>query len=167
MMHKNLLGMGGLGTNPGSMTHVPDEAYEVPLDKAAVVREGSDITLVGLGVTTHHAVAAAKALAKEGVSAEVIDLRAIAPLDRETVRASVRKTGRLVVVDDDYESLGVSAEVIAAACEDRTVRWKSAPRRVAFPDVPIPFSAVLEQGLLPDTEKLLAEARRVLAEDYR
>lgn len=167
MMHKNLQGMGWLGTVPGSMNHVPEEAYTVPLDKAAVVRDGTDITLVGLGVTTHHALAAAKVLAKDGLSAEVIDLRSIAPLDRETVRASVRKTGRLVVVDDDYESFGVSAEVIAAACEDRAVRWKSAPRRVAFPDIPIPFSPVLEQAVLPDAEKLLAEVRRVLAEDYQ
>ncbi len=164
MFHKGLQGMGWLGTAPGSVVHVPEGDYLVPLDKAAVVREGSDITLVGLGLTTHHAVDAAKVLAKEGISAEVIDLRSIAPLDRETILASVRKTGRLVVADEDYLSYGVSAEVIATACEDSAVKWKSRPRRLAYPDIPIPYSAVLEQEALPNVERLVDLARAAMTE---
>lgn len=166
MFHKALQGMGWLGTVPGSINHVPEEAYTVPLDQAAVLREGTDITLVGLAVTTHQALEAAATLAKDGISAEVIDLRSIAPLDRDTIRASVRKTGRLVVIDDDYESFGVSAEVIAVASEDREVRWKSAPRRIAHPDIPIPFSPVLEHAILPNADKLVAEARLVISGSF-
>src|SRR5260221_2943065 len=127
MFHKAIHGVGWLGTLPASIRHVPEGSYVTPLGKAAVVREGSDITLVGLGVTVHHAVTAAGALEKEGVSAEVIDLRSIAPLDRETVCRSVRKTGRVLAVDDDYLSYGVSGEVIASVVTDSRVRLKATP----------------------------------------
>ena len=164
MFHKALQGMGWLGTVPGSITHVPEEDYLVPLDRAAVVREGSDITLVGLGLTTHHALDAAKALAREGISAEVIDLRSISPLDRDAIRASVRKTGRLVAIDEDYLSYGVAGEVIATACEDPKVRWRAAPRRLAYPDIPIPFSPVLEQAALPNGERVADLVRQIMQE---
>jgi pyruvate dehydrogenase E1 component beta subunit len=164
MFHKGLQGVGWLGTVPASITNVPDEAYTVPLDKAAVVREGTDITLVGLGPTTHYAVAAATTLQKEGVSAEVIDLRSIAPLDRETIRASVRKTGRLLAVDDDYLSYGISGEVIASAVTEPQIKWRATPARISYPDVPVPFSPVLEQAALPNSDKVLAAARTMMSE---
>jgi pyruvate dehydrogenase E1 component beta subunit len=163
MFHKALQGVGWLGTVPASITNVPEGAYTVPLDKAAVVREGSDITLVGLGLTTHHAMTAANALHKEGISAEVIDLRSIAPLDRATIVASVRKTGRLIAVDDDYLSYGVSGEVIASAVTDSAVKLKATPARISYPDVPVPFSAALEQAILPNGDKVLAAARTMMA----
>jgi len=164
MFHKAIHGVGWLETLPTSITHVPERSYVTPLGKAAVVREGSDITLVGLGVTVHHAVTAAGALEKEGVSAEVIDLRSIAPLDRETVCRSVRKTGRVLAVDDDYLSYGVSGEVIASVVTDSRVRLKATPARISYPDVPVPFSSALEQSILPNSEKVLQAARTMMLE---
>lgn len=162
MYHKALQGMGWLGTVPGSITRVPEQDYEVPIGMAAIVREGTDITLVGLGVTVHHALDAAKLLEKDGVSAEVVDLRTIAPLDRDTIHRSVGKTGRLLVIDDDYRSFGVSAEVIASVVE-AGVSLKAPPRRLAYPDIPIPFSPTLEHHVLPNAEMALAAAREVLS----
>lgn len=162
MYHKALQGMGWLGTVPGSITRVPEEDYEVPIGKAALVREGSDITLVGLGVTVHHALDAAKALAQDGVSAEVIDLRTIAPLDRDAIRRSAGKTGRLLVIDDDYRSCGVAAEVIASVVESG-VPLRAPPRRITYPDIPVPFSPSLEHHVLPNADMVLAAAREVLS----
>jgi pyruvate dehydrogenase E1 component beta subunit len=163
MFHKALQGVGWLGTLPASITNVPEGAYTVPLDQAAVIRAGSDITLVGLGPTTHQAMTAADVLQQEGVSAEVIDLRSIAPLDRATLCRSVLKTGRLLAVDDDYLSYGVSGEVIASVVTDPRIKLKAAPARISYPDVPVPFSSALEQAILPNSDKVLAAARRMLA----
>jgi pyruvate dehydrogenase E1 component beta subunit len=163
MFHKAIHGVGWLGTLPASIVQVPENAYTVPLGKAAVVREGGDLTIVGLGVTVHHAMTAAQALETEGHTVEVIDLRSIAPLDRETVCCSVAKTGRLLAVDDDYLSYGVSGEVIASAATDSRVKWRAAPMRISYPDVPVPFSAVLEQAILPNAEMVLSASRELLA----
>jgi pyruvate dehydrogenase E1 component beta subunit len=161
MFHKALQGMGWLGTVPGSITHVPEEPYEIAIGRAAVICEGSDVTAVGLGITVHHGLGAAKALGGEGIDVEVIDLRTIAPLDRETVIASVRKTGRLVVVDDDYRHCGLAGEVIASVCE-AGVMLRSPPMRVAHPDIPIPFAPSMEHAVLPDTDKVIAAIRRAM-----
>ncbi|BBE32528.1 alpha-ketoacid dehydrogenase subunit beta [Sphingosinicella microcystinivorans] len=161
MYHKSLQGMGWLGTVQRSITDAPEGDYIVPLGKAAIVREGSDITLVGLGLSVHHALDAAARLEKQGHSAEVIDLRSIAPLDRETVRASVRKTGRLLVVDDDYMSYGVGAEIIASVCE-AGIPLRAAPHRIAHPDIPVPFTPVMEHFVLPDADKVTAAALTLL-----
>lgn len=162
MMHKNLLGVPFLGLEERATVHVPREPYTVPLDKAAVVREGRDLTIVSLGVCLYHALDAASALEAEGVSAEVVDIRSIAPLDRDTISASVARTGRLVVVDDDYRSYGVGAEVIASVAESRFGALRAAPQRVGVPDVSIPFSHPMEQFVLPDAGKVLAAAKRTL-----
>jgi pyruvate dehydrogenase E1 component beta subunit len=166
MFHKALQGVGWLGTTPGSIVEVPQTAYTVPLDKAAVAREGSDITLVGLGATVHHALDAALELEKEGISCEVLDLRAIAPLDREGIRASVGKTGRLLAIDDDYMSYGVAGEVIASVCEDAAISLKAVPRRLAYPDVPVPFSPVFEERALPSSDKVIAEVRQLMRSSH-
>ncbi len=164
MFHKALQGMGWLGTVAGSITDVPDGEYEVPIGKAGVVREGTDITLVGLGITVHHCLAAADALSREdGVEAEVIDIRTIAPLDRETILASVHKTGRVVVVDDDYLSCGLAGEVIASIAE-AGIPLASPPQRISHPDIPIPFSPALEHAVLPNAEMTLAAARQSIGE---
>lgn len=162
MFHKALQGMGWLGTVKGAINDVPEDEYLVPIGKAAIARPGKDVTLVGLGSTVHHALDAAQELAKDGIEAEVIDLRSLVPLDRETVLASVRKTGRLVVADDDYHSFGVSGEIIALASESAFQQLKAAPKRIAFPDIPIPFSPALERPLLPDGAKIAAAARLTL-----
>ncbi|MCL4165234.1 UNVERIFIED_CONTAM: hypothetical protein GTU68_012330 [Idotea baltica] len=145
MYHKGLQGMGWLGTEPGATVHVPEESYTLEIGKANIVREGKDVTIVSL---------AAK-LEEENVSAEVVDLVSLVPLDRDTIRASVAKTGRLIVVDEDYMSYGVSGEIIASVTEHDISVLKAAPKRVAFPDVPIPFARVMEQFCLPSPEKIV------------
>lgn len=160
MFHKAIQGLAWLAPVARTITHVPEEAYTVAIGKAAVAREGRDVTVVGLGATVHYALDAAKTLASEGVEVEVIDLRTIAPLDRETIIASVAKTGRLIVVDDDYMSYGVSAEVIATAVEADVRKLKASPTRVAYPDIPVPFARPLEQFALPNADKVLAAVRQ-------
>ncbi|MBX5470868.1 MAG: alpha-ketoacid dehydrogenase subunit beta [Acetobacteraceae bacterium] len=156
LFHKALQGMGWLGTEPASIVHVPEEAYTVPIGKAATVREGRDVTIVGITSGVHHALKAAEQLEQKGVSAEVIDLRSLVPLDREHVINSVRKTGRLIVVDEDYQSYGVTGEIIASVVEADISMLKSPPKRVAYPDIPIPFSRPMEQWALPNPAKIVA-----------
>jgi acetoin:2,6-dichlorophenolindophenol oxidoreductase subunit beta len=162
MFHKALQGMGWLGTVQRSITEVPEGDYTVPIGEAAIVREGADVTLVGLGHTVHLALDAAAVLAKGGVSAEVVDLRTVSPLDRSTIRASAAKTGRLVVIDDDYLSFGVSAEVIATVCEHGGAALKCPPMRVAYPDIPVPFTPVMEHFVLPNAEKVVAAVQAMI-----
>ncbi len=161
MFHKALQGMGWLGTVAGSITDVPEGEYVVPIGAAAIVREGGDVTLVGLGHSVHQALEAARVLEREGCSAEVIDLRTIAPLDRDTVRRSVAKTGRLLVVDDDYLSYGVGAEIIASVCE-QGIALRAPPARIAYPDIPVPFTPVMEHFVLPNADKIAAAVRAML-----
>lgn len=155
MYHKGLQGMGWLGNEAGAIVHTPEEDYTVPIGKAATAREGRDVSIVSLGIGVHHALRAADTLAKEGVQAEVIDLRSLVPLDRDAIRESVAKTGRLIVVDEDFSSYGVAAEVIATVVEHDLSKLKAAPRRVAYPDVPIPFARVMEQYCLPNAAKIV------------
>lgn len=156
MYHKALQGMGWLGTERGAIADCPADAYTVEIGKAATVREGTDVTIVGLANGVHHGLRAADALAKEGVSAEVIDLRSLVPLDRDHIFASVQKTGRLIVVDEDYQSYGVTGEIIATIAERDISVLKASPRRVAHPDTTIPFSRPLEEWLLPSAEKIVS-----------
>lgn len=156
MFHKGLQGMGWLGTEPGATVHVPEESYALEIGKAKVVREGRDVTIVSLGLGVHNALKAARTLEEQGVSAEIVDLVSLVPLDRETIRASVARTGRLIVVDEDYMSYGVSGEIIASVTEHDISVLKAAPKRVAFPDVPIPFARIMEQYCLPNPAKIVA-----------
>ncbi len=155
MFHKALQGMGWLGTVQGSINDVPEDDYTIPFGVAAIARPGRDVTIVGLGATVHLALDAAAELATAGIEAEVVDLRSLVPLDRATVNASVAKTGRLLVVDEDYLSYGVSGEIIASVVEAGTI-LKSPPTRIAFPDIPIPFSPALERPALPSATKIVA-----------
>jgi acetoin:2,6-dichlorophenolindophenol oxidoreductase subunit beta len=154
-----------LGTEPGSVVEVPEEPYLVPLGKAKTVRAGNDITIIGLALTVHHALHAATELAKEGIDAEVIDLRSVVPLDRQAIIASVAKTGRLLVVDEDYSSFSVSSEVIATVVENDVSQLKAPPRRIAYPDVVIPFSPPMEQFALPNAQKIVATVREMMARE--
>jgi len=156
MFHKGLQGMGWLGTEPVATVHTPQDDYEVEIGKAKVVREGTDVTLVGLAMGVHNALQAADKLAGQGVNAEVIDLVSLVPLDREAIIDSVAKTGRLIVVDEDYHSYGVSGEIIATVAEHGLSKLKSAPKRVTYPDVPIPFARPMEQFCLPNPDKIVA-----------
>jgi 2-oxoisovalerate dehydrogenase E1 component len=132
------------------------------LGEARVMRPGDRITLIGYGATTWTCMEVAGELAKEGVEAEVVDLRTLIPYDEETVLASVKKTGRALVVYEAQLTLGFGAEV-AARLADAAFPWLDAPvRRVAYPDRPVPYARVLENALLPDRAKALAAARELL-----
>ncbi len=155
MIHKQLSGMQWFNPIKEADNGVPQEHYEVPMGKAFVRREGRDVTLVGFGVTLYYALEAARALEKQGIEAEVIDLCSIVPMDRATILQSVTKTGRLVVVDEDYRNCGVAGEIIASVCEEDISILKAPPRRVTFPDIPIPYSPPLEMSARPNCEKVI------------
>ena len=143
---------------------VPEGEWTVPLGVADVKRAGSDVTLVGLAYYVREALAVADQLAGEGISIEVIDPRTLVPMDADTIRASVRKTGRLVVVDEAPATCSAASEIIALVTEDpETFRaLKSPVQRVCAAPVPVPFSPPLEQAALPDQTRMIAAIRRVL-----
>lgn len=159
MYHKGLQGMGWLGTEPGSVTHVPTETYTVPIGKAECVRKGSDITIVAIGIGVHQSLAAAAELETDGIFAEVLDLRSIVPLDRDAIFESVKSTGRLLVVDEDYSSFGLSGEVMASVVEREVSVFKAPPVRVAYPDIPNPFTPPMEQFALPNVAKIVTASK--------
>ena len=140
---------------------VPEGPYEIPLGVANLVREGSDVTIVATGLMVGKAAEASDRL-KPDISVEVIDPRTLVPLDEEAILRSVKKTGRLVVVDEDYERCGFSAEVAAIAAEKAFKHLTSPVIRVATPNVPIPFSPVLEKHLLPSTDKIVRAVNGLL-----
>jgi pyruvate dehydrogenase E1 component beta subunit len=160
--HKGVMGLGWMTPNPRATGPVPEEPYTVPIGKADVKREGRDVTIVTVSLMVHRALDAADALAAEGVEAEVLDLRSLAPLDREAIAESVRKTRRLLVVDEDYKSFGMTGEVIATAVEEAFDYLDAPPARLAEPDVPIPYSRPLEQFVLPQTDRIAAAARALV-----
>lgn len=163
MVHKGVSGVGFMGsTVKTSLSEVPHEDYTVPFGKVKVYREGSDVTLACVGLAVHQALESADALAKEGVSAEVVDIRSLVPLDREGIIESVAKTGRLVVADEDYLSYGLSGEVIASVVEHDPSMLKAPPQRVCIPDVSIPFSRPLENSILPLAEKITIAAKATM-----
>lgn len=160
LMHKGAAGVGWMGpTIKTTLAEVPKEDYTVPFGKVKIYREGTDVTLVSVGLSVHHALVSAIELEKDGISTEVVDLRSLVPLDRDGIMASVAKTGRLVVVDEDYMSYGVSGEVIASIVERDPTVLKAPARRVCVPDVPIPYSRVLENRVLPLTNRITDAAR--------
>ncbi|MFC4911965.1 alpha-ketoacid dehydrogenase subunit beta [Actinomadura gamaensis] len=144
---------------------VPDDIADVApaeIGRAAVTREGTDITIIGYSRMAHVAAEVAEKLAAEGVSAEVVDLRSLRPLDRETIVASVRKTGSAVVAEDDWLTYGIGAE-IAATIQEGAFDWLDAPvRRVAMAEVPLPYSKPLELAALPSADSLLTAVRETL-----
>ncbi|QGH70645.1 alpha-ketoacid dehydrogenase subunit beta [Pseudactinotalea sp. HY158] len=162
MFHKGVMGLPWMAKNPRSIGPVPDGEHIVPIGRAAIPREGTDITVVTLSLSVHHALDVAEKLAGEGTSVEVIDLRSIVPLDREAILASVAKTGRLVVVDEDYLSFGLSGEVAATITDVDPGLLKAPVRRVALPDLPIPYAHGLEYAALPRPERIEAAIREVL-----
>ncbi|HEV2843928.1 MAG TPA: dehydrogenase E1 component subunit alpha/beta [Thermoanaerobaculia bacterium] len=142
---------------------LPDGEVVARLGEAKVMRPGKHLTLIGYGASTWTCMEAADELAKSGVEAEVVDLRTLVPYDEETVLASVKRTGRALVVHEAPVTLGFGAEV-AARLADAAFPWLDAPiRRVAYPDRPVPYAKNLEKVLLPNKEKVLAAARELLA----
>jgi pyruvate dehydrogenase E1 component beta subunit len=162
IFHKGVLGLGWMANNPRATGHVPEDPYTVPIGKAAVARAGTDVTVATISLSVHRALDAAEQLEKDGISAEVLDLRSLVPLDRDAILGSVRKTHRLLVVDEDYKSFGMTGEVITTAVEGAFDYLDAPPARIAIPDVPIPYSRVLEQFVLPDTDKIVAGVKSLL-----
>lgn len=140
--------------------YVPEEMYEAPFGKAVVRKEGKDVTIVAVSLMVYEAVKAARELEKEGISAEVIDPRTIKPLDMETILASVKKTGRLVIADTGNMMTGISAEIAAQAAEKGFEYLKAPIRRIGLPDVPTPAAFGLEKAFYPgmaDIKKAVKE----------
>ncbi|MEZ5627199.1 MAG: alpha-ketoacid dehydrogenase subunit beta [Rhodocyclaceae bacterium] len=163
MYHKGIMGLSWMSYFEGSTNEVPAEPYTIPFGQAKVVREGKDLTIVTLSQMVQKSVLAADKLAAEGIDAEIIDLRTLVPLDKETVLRSVAKTGRLLVADEDYLSFGVSGEIAAIVAEQLNhLQLKAPVRRLAVPDVPIPFSRPLEQFAIPQVDAIAAEARALM-----
>jgi pyruvate dehydrogenase E1 component beta subunit len=159
MFHKRLMGIGWLPAPDGPKTPVPETDYTIPFGSADVKREGEDATIVTLGLHVHRALDAAEELAEGGISAEVVDLRSLVPLDTDTIVDSVAKTGSLVVVDEDYHSYGVTGEIVASVA-DEALGTLDSVERIALPDVPIPYSRSLENEVVPDTEDIVAATER-------
>ena len=138
---------------------LPEGDYTVPIGKARVAREGSHVTIVTYGAMLHASLEAAEALEREGISIEVVDLRTLAPLDVETVVASVRKTSKVMVVHEDTRTGGLAGE-IAALINEHVFEYLDGPIvRVTAPDTPVPYSPPLEEAFLPNTAKITEKAR--------
>jgi len=151
------------GLYPTKGGEVPEQQYEIPFGQADVKRQGEDVTVVAVGMMTNRSLQAAKELAEEGLSVEVVDPRTIVPLDLKTILESVKKTSRLVIVDEDYLNCGFSAEV-AAEVADEAFGFLDAPiKRVANPNIPIPYAKHLEDIVIPNVEAIKKSIRQVVS----
>lgn len=143
---------------------VPDEDYTVPLGKATVSREGRDMTVVAYGMMLYHSLKCAEEMAKEGVEVEVVDVRTISPLDRETIVNSVKKTGKALVVYEDNRSGGWGAEISASIAEAAFTYLDGPIVRVTGPDIPaMPYNHAQEEYFMPNPEKILKAMRDLAA----
>ena len=142
---------------------VPDGDYTVPIGKARVAREGTDLTIITYGAMVYTALEAAERLENEGARVEVIDLRTLLPLDEEAILASARKCAKVIVLHEDTRTGGMGGEIAAIITEKAFDALDGPVLRVTAPDTPVPFSPPLEEAFLPNTEKVLDAARRLLA----
>ena len=140
---------------------VPEEPYTVPLGSAHVHRNGDDITIVGVQKMVHTALDAAEALADEGIECEVIDPRSYSPLDTAAILTSVRKTGRLIIVDESHPRCSLATDIAALAAEEAFDSLRAPIRKITGAHAPVPFSPPLEDAYLPSAESV-AEAVRAL-----
>ncbi len=163
LFHKGAQGLVWMEKNPRSIADVPEEAFTVPIGEAAIAREGSDVSIVTLSLSVQHSLDVAEQLEGEGISVEVVDLRSLVPLDRQTVLESVAKTGKLLVVDEDYKSFGLSGEIAAVVAETDPTMLTKPVSRLAVPDVPIPYARTLEYAILPTREKIAAAVKDLMA----
>lgn len=150
--HKMLYGKKGI---------VPEKDYTLPIGKADVKLDGSDVTIITYSNMLYHSMEAAEKLSAEGISCEVIDLRTVKPIDMETVASSVEKTGRAVVVSEGYKTCGISAEVMALVVEHCFDSLDGPPARVAGKDVPIPMSPVLEELAIPRVSDIVEKVKEL------
>ena len=146
------------GGRGGQRGDVPDGDHLVPLGRAAVRRPGSDVTLVSVGAMMRPTQRAAKTLAADDIEAEVIDCRTLVPLDTETIKASVAKTGRLVVVDEARDRCSAASHIAAVIAEEAFHDLKAPVRRVTVPNIAMPYAPNVEKPLLPNPERIAAAA---------
>jgi pyruvate/2-oxoglutarate/acetoin dehydrogenase E1 component len=146
----------------GRKGEVPEERFVVPLGTARVVREGTDITIVGTAFMVHQAIAAAAELARQGVSVEVVDPRTLSPLDSETICSSVAKTGRLVIVDESPPRCSLATDIAATVGEELFGRLRAPIRRVTSPHSPVPLSPPLENAYIPSVDRIVQAATGLL-----
>ena len=163
--HKLLYGSKGPRSEKGALSpigDVPEDDYLVPIGKGIIRREGSDVTIVGKLLTVYKALLAAEQLAEEGISAEVIDPRTLVPLDKELILESVRKTGRLVVVEEDNLTGGWAAAIVAIVAEEAFFYLDAPIKRVSAPDTPPPFAPVMEEFYVPSEERIVEAVKAIL-----
>ena len=141
---------------------VPEEPYTVPIGKATIAREGTDITLIGIGYTTRVCLQAADDLATEGYSPEVIDLLSLSPMDDAAILESVRKTRKIVIVDEDYPRCSIATDISALVAEEAFDYLDAPPKRVTPPHTSVPYSHALEALYVPDRAKVVAAAKQAL-----
>jgi len=141
---------------------IPDNEFFRPLEGAEIVRRGEDITLIGYNYSVHLCLEAAKRLEKDGISAEVLDLRALKPIDRETIRRSVEKTHRVLIAEEDEAAVGVGSEIMATAIEECFFALDAQPVRIHAADVPVPYAEELEKAAIPDVEDVYQGALKVM-----
>lgn len=156
--HKLLYGSKGGRSEQGALSavcEVPDEEYLVPIGKGVIRREGKDVTIVGKLLTVYRALGAAERLARDGIDAEVIDPRTLVPLDKELILESVRKTGRLVVVEEDNRTHGWAAEIAAMVAEEAFFYLDAPVKRVSAPDTPPPFAPPMEAFYVPSEDRVI------------
>ncbi len=140
----------------------PEGAYDLPIGKADVKRVGKDLTVIAYGMMMHYALGAAEQLAEEGIETEVIDLCTLLPLDRETLVASAKKTGKVMVVHEDNLTGGIGAEVAASITEEAFMYLDAPIKRVAAPDIPsTPYNPILERAMIPTQEQILIGMREL------
>lgn len=144
------------------VSHVPEEKYTIPLGKAKIRKKGTDVTIISYSYLVDEALFAAEELSQKGVSAEVIDLRSLYPLDKDLILASVAKTGHLVVADPGFRSCGVSAEVCSIVVENIQDELKSNIARVTFPDAPTPASGELEKFYYPRSINIVEAVEKIM-----
>ena len=141
---------------------VPEEMYEVPIGQAIVRKKGKDVTIAAVSYMAHTALKASEELLDLGIDCELIDLRSIKPLDKNTILQSVRKTGRLVIADVGWKSFGISAEIAAIVCEGAFKELKSPVVRVALPDTPAPASSALEGQYFPKEDDIIKAVQGII-----
>lgn len=164
--HKLLYGSKGARLESGAIdasSEIPDQEYTVPIGKAIVRRSGTDVTIIATLLMMHRSLWAAELLAKEGVSAEIIDPRSLVPFDWETVKTSVAKTGRVVIVEESPKRGGIGAEIGATLAEEMAEHLLAPVKRVAAPNTPVPFAPPMEKFYVPDAARIAEAARQTLA----
>ena len=153
--HKALM-LGGL------KGEVPEEEYTIPLGKADVKREGSDVTVVAIGLMVHRALAVASKLQEKSISIEVVDPRTVVPLDKQAIIDSVKKTRKLVIMDEEPKTGSVASEIAAIVAEEAFDLLRAPIKRVCAPDTPVPFSPVLEDFWMPDEDNLIKAITEIM-----